>query len=250
MGIGMTELATGITASILVIGDEILSGRTQDENVQFIAKSLGSVGIVLSEVRIVPDNLPAIITAIHELSKSYDYVFTTGGIGPTHDDITSEAMAAAFNRPIALNSGALKAMSEYAAKLGKTMNEASKKMAYIPEDAKLLHNSISGAPGFLIENVYVLPGVPYIMRAMFELLIPTLKHGPAIKSYTIRLKVGESIVADILRSAQEKYKEVSIGSYPFVENDRHCTNVVVTSSNHAILEEAYEELEGLLLQFG
>ncbi len=238
-----------ISASILIIGDEILSGRTQDINVQFIAKSLSSVGITLAEVRIIPDNISAITAAIKDVSKSYDYVFTTGGIGPTHDDITAEAMASAFGRHLVVYPEALQTMSEYAAKLGKSVNEASKRMAYIPESAELLSNPVSGAPGFRLDNVYVLPGVPNIMRAMFALILPTLKHGPAIESKTICLRVGESTVAQILSSTQDKYQEVSIGSYPFVENNQHCTNVVITSSNHDILEVVYSELSELLTQF-
>lgn len=239
-----------ITAAIIVIGNEILSGRTQDQNVQFIARRLGEAGISLSEVRIVPDTYNSIITTTKELSASYDYVFTTGGIGPTHDDITTSAIAQAFDTELELNLVALNIMLEFAHKMGKTeVSYTNKKMAYIPKGTRLIHNPISGAPGFIIKNVYVLPGIPDIMQAMFDLILPKLEHGPHIKSLTIDLNIGESIVAHHLEEIQNQHLDISIGSYPFMKDNKYATSIVLTSSQHESLESAYNKLIILLADY-
>lgn len=236
-----------ITAAIIVIGNEILSGRTQDQNVQYIALRLGEAGIILNEVRVVPDLYRSIIKTVKELSVSHDYVFTTGGIGPTHDDITTSAIAQAFNTELELNTTALNVMLEFAYKMHKTeVSETNKKMAYIPKGTTLIDNPISGAPGFIIHNVYVLPGIPDIMQAMFNNILPRLKHGPRIKSLTIELNIGESIVADLLEATQNEYPTVSIGSYPFIKEQKYATSVVLTSPDHSALDLAHKKLQKLL----
>ena len=235
-----------ISAAILIIGNEILSGRTQDQNVAFIAIKLAKIGIILKEVRVIPDEKSRIIQNTLSLSTTYDYVFTTGGIGPTHDDITSESMSEAFGLEYTLNEEARKMLETSAAKMQKELNKASLKMAYIPKGATLLDNPISGAPGFVIDNVYVLPGVPHIMQAMFEILVNDLKHGASIETKSIDVYVGESLIAKNLEEVQNKYDDVQIGSYPFTKNGAHATSVVLTSSNPLALESAYNELRELL----
>ncbi|MES2215003.1 MAG: competence/damage-inducible protein A [Pseudomonadota bacterium] len=236
-------------ASLIIIGNEILSGRTQDQNVGFIAQKLGAAGISLCEVRIIPDVVSSITKTLLELSSAHDYVFTTGGIGPTHDDITSKTIAETFGLKYELNEEAYQILLDYYTSLGREINPASKKMAYMPEGVRLLRNSVSGAPGFIIKNIYVLPGVPNIMQAMLEDLIPELNHGPAIKSKNLDILVGESIIADKLEALQNKYPNIDVGSYPYVTSNSHATSVVLTSSDHSALDIAYNELAHELLEY-
>lgn len=231
-----------IKASIVIIGNEILSGRTKDSNINYIAKQLPNLGISLAEVRIVPDTESMIIEAVKELSSRYDYVFTTGGIGPTHDDITAESIAKCFGRKIELNEEALSILEDGYKKMGRKMNIASKKMAMMPKDASLISNSVSGAPGFSIENVYVMAGIPEIMQSMFESLIPKLKSGNPVMSKQISILAGESLVANQLSTLQSNYPNLEMGSYPFKYGDKHSTSLVLRGDNKEQLEEAFDEL--------
>jgi molybdenum cofactor synthesis domain-containing protein len=230
------------TAAIIIIGDEVLSGRTLDTNTQYIAKKLSEIGVDLIEARVIPDNRQMIIDTIYELKTKYTYIFTTGGIGPTHDDITSEAVAAAFNLPLELHKESFEALKESYASRNQVLNKAREKMAYIPKDAALIPNPISIAPGFRLDNVYVMAGVPYIMEAMLNQILPLLKHGKQVKSKTIDVIIGESLIAADLESIQNKYPEIKIGSYPFKLESQYCTSVVLRSSNYEKLDQAYTEL--------
>lgn len=242
-------MTSAIRAVVVIIGNEILSGRTQDQNVGFIARRLGSVGISLAEVRIIPDVKSSIVGTIRELISCYDYIFTTGGIGPTHDDITSESVAEALMLKCELHPEASRVIADFYAKLGRVVNPASQKMAYIPENAKLLHNPVSGAPGFTIGNLYVLPGIPHIMQSMLEILLPSLKQGPAIVSQNLDLLVGESIIAAKLETLQIEYPSVDIGSYPYQVDGCHATSVVLRSSDAEALGSAYKKLKQALREY-
>ena len=171
-----------VTAALIVIGNEILSGRTRDVNVAYLARQLTALGIVLAEVRMVRDEERAIVAAVNTLRAAHDYVFTTGGIGPTHDDITCESVARAFNLPYRINPAAKRILEEFYEGSGRELNEARMRMAYTPEGAALIDNPVSRAPGFRVENVHVLAGIPAVMRAMFESVAPTLKGGRAVRS--------------------------------------------------------------------
>ncbi len=204
---------SSVTASCLIIGDEILSGRTQDKNLNFIAKELVSIGINLKEVRVVSDNENEIIAAVNELRKKYNYLFTTGGIGPTHDDITSLAISKAFGDELVKNKEAEKILIHHYGK--ENINEARIKMAYIPLKAKLLDNPVSSAPGFIIENVIVMAGVPNIMQSMFYAAKKDLVHGSKVESREIKISITESVIAKEMEDLQNKFDDISIGSYPY-----------------------------------
>ena len=201
------------TAGIIVIGDEILSGRTQDSNSNFIAKKLIKEGIKLEEVVVIEDNKDTIINSVLNYSKKYSYVFTTGGIGPTHDDITSESISNAFNLEYVTNKEAYKILDNYYPK--GEFNESRQKMAKMPIGSDLILNPMTAAPGFIVKNVYVLPGVPEIMKVMFLELIKKLKKGKPKIIVTINTNLYESKIAIFLRDIQDKYKDSSIGSYPY-----------------------------------
>ena len=237
-----------ITAAILIIGNEILSGRTQDINIQYIATKLSERGIHLEEVRIVPDIKQSIIDTVNDLRKKYTYIFSTGGIGPTHDDITSDAIAAAFRVKLTKHPEAYRRLEEYYKASGRTLTTPNSKMADMPQGASLIDNSASTAPGFIMQNVYVMAGVPYIMQAMMDFVLPMLAIGKPIESRTISLLVGESIIANEMESIQNKYPDVSIGSYPFIEDAKPATSVVMRSSNIKVLEKAFDEFRDLLIQ--
>ena len=215
------------TASMLVIGDEILSGRTRDSNMHFLAVELSKVGIDLKEVRVVRDYKPSIISAVRTLSASFDFVFTSGGIGPTHDDITSECMAEAFNRPIEIHEYARYKLEDYYRRLGKKLNSSRLRMASIPKGSELIKNSVSVAPGFSIENVHVMAGVPKVFQAMVLSILTTLKRGTPTLSRTLKLFLGEGEIAIILEKLSLDYPKLSIGSYPFVKSGEFGVNIVV-----------------------
>ena len=212
---------------MLVIGDEILSGRTQDTNSNFLALALTKKSINLSEIRIVPDKKSQIIYAVNELRHKYDYVFTSGGIGPTHDDITADSIAEAFSVGIKVREDAKKLLASNYANGEKDLNSSRLRMARIPEGAHLIENKISKAPGFYLSNVYVMAGVPVIFQAMTDWIIPQLSHGKPTISTTIRIDRPEGEIAKSLKIIAQDYKEVSIGSYPFNEKGLLGTNVVV-----------------------
>ncbi|QTL03689.1 competence/damage-inducible protein A [Aquabacter sp. L1I39] len=225
-----------VTAALLVIGDEILSGRTKDKNIGHVAERLTEVGVDLKEVRVVPDEEPEIVAAVNALRGRYDYVFTTGGIGPTHDDITADAIAKAFGVSIDVDPRARAMLLEYIAE--KDLNEARLRMARIPDGADLVVNSVSKAPGFRLGNVYVMAGVPRIMHAMLEAIIPELRKGAPMLSRTVQANAKEGDIAAPLGEIAKRYPKAIIGSYPFLdENGRPNTNLVVRARDAALLEE-------------
>jgi molybdenum cofactor synthesis domain-containing protein len=242
-------METPKTAAILVIGDEILSGRTQDTNVNYIARFLGVRGIDLKEARVVGDGEAEIVAALNALRGTYDFVFTTGGIGPTHDDITADAIAAAFEVGISYHPQAYAALE---ARYGKDeFNEMRKRMARIPHGAALVKNSVSIAPGFHIGNVFVLAGVPAIARAMLEALAPLLPQGPLVHAITIAADIGEGMVAEGLAAIQKAHPDVAIGSYPhFRGQGGFGVQLVARSRDLVAAESSAREIETLLHKLG
>jgi len=224
-----------VTAGFVMIGDEILSGRTQDKNLNFLAKNLAELGISLKEVRVVPDIEGEIIEAINSLRKKYDYIFTSGGIGPTHDDITSAAVAKAFDAKLILHKTAEEILRKH---YGDQLNEARLKMAYIPQGASLLDNPVSSAPGFRIENVFVMAGVPKIFEAMYEAASKELIGGKKTQSQEITTDLTEGYLAYDLEQLQKKYPQVAMGSYPFVSG----TSLVFRSIDYVALERSCAEM--------
>jgi molybdenum cofactor synthesis domain-containing protein len=218
------------TAALAVIGDEILSGRTQDKNVAQVATWLNDQGIRLAEVRIVPDDEEKIADAVNALRGAHDYLFTTGGIGPTHDDITVDSIAAAFGVPVVVHPEARRILEDYYATRG-GLTEARLRMARVPEGAELIANETSGAPGIRIGNVFILAGVPHIAANMLEALTGTLQGGSPVKSVTVGALVAESEVADLLRQIQADHSGVAIGSYPTVKDGRYGANFVMRSQD-------------------
>lgn len=231
------------TAAILVIGDEVLSGRTKDKNIGFIADYLTALGIDLKEARIVSDVEADIVAAVNALRARYTYVFSTGGIGPTHDDITADAMAVAFGVGISHHPEATRLLTEFFAKMGREANEARMRMARIPHGASLIENKASVAPGFRMENVFVMAGVPRVMQAMMDVIAPTLTGGPKMESRTIEFHGGEGEVAKGLAEVQQRFAEVSIGSYPFESAEGFGTNLVLRSRDVVALQQATDEVE-------
>ena len=223
-----------IRASLIIIGDEILSGRTEDKNLAYLAKWLGKLGIHLSEVRVVLDNESDIIEAVNALRKRYDYVFTTGGIGPTHDDITTESIAKAFGVKTRIDGDALKKMQDYLA--GKELTDPLLKMLYIPEGGQLIYSPATKAPGYKIENVFVMAGIPKIMQGMLEGMYDYLEKGAVVHSQSFDIMVGESFFAEELEKIQNKFSDVEIGSYPFSRDGKYGATLVIRSTNLENLE--------------
>lgn len=236
------------TAAIIVIGDEILSGRTQDTNSNWIAQKLTEHGISLKEIRVVDDNQQSIISAVNALRKSYDYVFTTGGIGPTHDDITADSIAWAFDVPIAENEAARNKLLQHYGEA--ELSDARLRMARIPSGATLIDNPVSAAPGFQIENVYVMAGVPKIMQAMLDCVLPSLSSGAVVLSKTVSCQIQESVVAPILEDIQNMYEGVKIGSYPSYGNGTPRLNIVLRGIDEEKLSIATHQLLKALDRFG
>ena len=236
------------SAAILVIGDEVLSGRTQDTNSHTIARFLGSLGIDLGEIRVVSDREPAIVAALNALRAQYDLVFTTGGIGPTHDDITADAVAAAFGVGIDYHPEAY-ALLEARYPPGE-FNEARKRMARTPHGATLIANPVSVAPGFSIGNVHVMAGVPQVMRAMLESLAPSLPRGQATTAITIQTNLLEGVIAAGLGVIQKAEKDVSLGSYPFLRDGVPGVQLVVRSRDADAAERAAVAVEAMLQGLG
>jgi molybdenum cofactor synthesis domain-containing protein len=231
---------TTVTAAFVMIGDEILSGRTTDKNLNFLATNLTEMGINLKEVRVVPDVESEIIAAVNAVKNKFDYIFTSGGIGPTHDDITSLSIAKAFGDELVQNQEATEILIKYYGI--ENINEARLKMAFVPKTAKLLDNPVSSAPGFRIANVFVMAGVPKIFQAMFEAAKKELEVGKKVKSKEIRISLTESIIAKDLEDLQNQYPEVSMGSYPFDGG----TSLVFRSNDYEILEKSVKEMAELL----
>jgi molybdenum cofactor synthesis domain-containing protein len=226
------------TAAVLLIGDEVLSGRTKDKNLGFIADYLTALGIDLKEARVVADDEADIIDAVNALRARYTYVFSTGGIGPTHDDITSDCMAKAFGVEISHHHKASDILLKYFAEIGREPNEARMRMARIPHGASLIHNSVSKAPGFRLENVFVMAGVPKVMNAMMDAIAPQLSGGIPVISKTIRFEGGEGDIAKPLKDVQEKFPMLSLGSYPFESERGFNTNLVLRGRDEVALSAA------------
>lgn len=243
----MTTVQT-LSAAIIVIGNEILSGRTQDTNVQWIAEKLLDRGIRIMEVRIIPDIESKIISTVNELRTAYDYVFTTGGIGPTHDDITAESVAKAFGLPLVEDAEAVKTLSNYYSP--DNLTPARRKMAQVPKGSALIPNPVSAAPGFHVENVFVLAGVPRIMRAMLDDVKDTLRQGPPILSNTVACMLGESTIAADLGALQGRYANVEIGSYPHYRGGMLGLSLVLRSIDPVLLDAATKELIEMIRKHG
>jgi molybdenum cofactor synthesis domain-containing protein len=238
------------TAALVVIGDEILSGRTQDKNVAQIATWLNDQGIRLAEVRIVPDVTERIADAVNALRSAHDYVFTTGGIGPTHDDITVDAIAAAFGVPVVFDEQARAILSEYYRDRPGGLTEARLRMARVPKGAELIPNPTSGAPGVRIENVYIMAGVPHIAASMLAALTGKLEGGRPVVSVTVGARAPESDVADLLRETEADHPGVAIGSYPFFKEGRYGANFVIRSSDEDLARATGEDLSKRLREAG
>mgnify|MGYP001452449181 FL=1 len=234
-------------ASLIIIGDEILSGRTEDKNLSYLAKWLGRLGINLSEVRVVLDDEDDIIEAVNSLRKKYDYVFTTGGIGPTHDDITTECVAKAFGVESRIDDDALEKMQTFLE--GKELTEPLLKMLRIPEGGELIYSPVTKAPGYKIENVFVMAGIPKIMRGMLEGMYDYLEKGDLIHSRSFDIMVGESFFAEELTQIQDKYSDVSVGSYPFSRDGKYGATIVLRSTQESQLESCELLVKELISRF-
>lgn len=221
-------------AALIIIGDEILFGTTRDTNTPFIAEALTTKGIRLLEVRVVPDIKENIVHAVQDLKDNYDYVFTTGGIGPTHDDITTESIASAFNIEVEENLEARKLLENYYG--AENLNTSRLKMAQLPKGAKLIENPISATPGFIVENIYVMAGIPRIMQVMFHNIIDTLAGGNPMLSNTIACDLYESQIANELSQLQDSYDNVSIGSYPQYRSGQLGLSIAIRSTDKKILD--------------
>ncbi|HEX7823139.1 MAG TPA: molybdopterin-binding protein [Sphingobium sp.] len=233
------------TAALLIIGDEILSGRTQDKNVAQVAGWLNIQGIRLKEVRVVADDMDAIGEAVKILGQRNDYLFTTGGIGPTHDDITVDAIAAALGVPVVVHPDARAVLEDYYVTRG-GLTDARLRMARVPEGATLIENRYSGAPGINLGNIFIMAGVPHIAAAMLDSLTGTLEGGLPVLSATVGCWVAESEIADLLASTERAYDDVQIGSYPFFREGRTGANFVIRSTSQAVLDDCVAALiEGL-----
>jgi molybdenum cofactor synthesis domain-containing protein len=237
-----------VTACVLIIGNEILSGRTQDANLAFLARGLDAVGIRMREARVIADDATAITATVNSVRRIFDYVFTTGGIGPTHDDITAQSVADAFGVPLALHPEAKRLLETHYPP--GNLNAARMRMAMVPEGAALLPNPISRAPGFQIGNVFVLPGVPSIMQGIFEQLKYRLRGGEKVRSRSVSCHLGEGTIADDLGALQSRYPDLEIGSYPYFRRGDFGVTLVLRGTDSVRLAEATDELKLLLRALG
>ncbi len=235
-----------VTAALIVIGDEILSGRTKDKNIGYVADHCSAIGIQLKEVRIIGDEAAEIAAAVNALRAKYSYVFTTGGIGPTHDDITADSIAKAFGVAIDIDQRALDVMLPHFKARGVEITPARLRMARIPDGADLVDNPVSKAPGFMLDNVITMAGIPSIMQVMLDAVTPRLKKGRMMHAEAIDLDYPEGTVAELLGSHQQAYPEVAMGSYPTIKNNRPCTQLVLRSVDAERLQRATQELRKLL----
>ena len=233
------------TAAMLVIGDEILSGRTRDSNMYFLAGELTKVGIDLVEVRVVADDRAAIICAVRALSAGFDQVFTSGGIGPTHDDITADCIAAAFGVPIDVRADARAILQAHYDRAGTQLNEARLRMARIPDGAALIDNPVSSAPGFTLGNCHVMAGVPSVFQAMVASVLPRLTGGVPLLSQTWRIEKGEGDIASPLSALAQDYPDLAMGSYPFNQNGIYGANIVIRGQDLARIDAAMARLMAL-----
>ena len=238
------------TAAIIVIGDEILSGRTKDKNIGWLADQLSAMGVQLAEARVIADKKSIIINTVKTLSNAYDLVFTSGGIGPTHDDITTDAVAAACNVPVIRHPEAERRLIAHYENTDLEFNKARQKMADIPDTATLIDNPLSAAPGYIIGNVHVLPGVPTILQAMFEGVRGKLPGGVVMTRITVQCSTGEGNIATILVDVETQYHGVSIGSYPYMKPGHFGTAVVVSAIDVELATEAAKMVEREVRAFG
>jgi len=236
-----------IRASLVIIGDEILSGRTEDTNLAYLAKWLGNLGIHLSEVRVVLDDEKEIIESVNTLRKKYDYVFTTGGIGPTHDDITTDSIAKAFGVETRIDDEALEKMKEFLD--GKELTEPLLKMIHIPEGGELIYSPATKAPGYKIENVFVMAGIPKIMQGMLEGMYDYLEKGDVVHSRSFDIFVGESLFAEKLKDIQQEFQNISIGSYPFSRDGKYGATIVLRSTDDSALDGCEILIEKLIAKY-
>lgn len=233
------------TAAMLVIGDEILSGRTQDTNTHHLAGRLTAKGIDLKEVRVVSDDVERIGAAATELSKVYDHVFTSGGIGPTHDDITSDAIGSAFGARVEVRDDARSILQAHYDRLGTELNAARLRMARIPEGASLIDNPVSAAPGFTLRNVHVMAGVPSVFEAMLESVLPALTGGAPLVSRSLRIERGEGDIAGPLAELAGAFDDLAFGSYPYIHNGVFGANIVIRGTDAARVDDAAAALNAL-----
>lgn len=241
-------MSSAPTACLVIIGNEILSGRTLDANLPYLAKKLGEIGIRLREARVVPDIEAEIVAAIHAVRMRYDYVFTTGGIGPTHDDITTASIAAAFGVPVVRHPVAEALLrNHYTAD---QINAARLKMADVPEGAELLNNPVTSAPGFRIANVYVMAGVPRIMQGMLDDILPTLRSSTPIRSVSVTTNLTEGVIAQGLTEIQARFPEIDVGSYPMYERGQLATSLVLRSADDVRNRAAAAEVEAMIAACG
>jgi len=246
-----TASSDAVTACVLLIGDELLSGRTQDANLAFIARQLNEAGIHVREARVVPDDEDTIVTTLNEVRRRFDYVFTTGGIGPTHDDITADSIARAFGTELVMDPDIEARIRRVGAERGfsEEVLEASLRMARVPRGSRLIETEV-GAPGFAIENVYVMAGIPRVMQSMMQQLRPTLRGGRPKRSRSLGVYLGESMVANGLREIQARYPHIDLGSYPFQEQGRYGTTLVVRGEDEDAIEAMLEEVRELVVGLG
>ena len=233
-------------AAIIVIGNEILSGRTQDVNIGSLSKWLNGLGVKVEEARVITDEENKIIKTIHELRKKFNYIFTTGGIGPTHDDITSRSIAKAFNLSYGYHKEAYAILEKYYGK--NKFSEGRKKMAMLPNKASLILNPSSGAPGFIVDNVYCLPGVPSILKSMLGGLNSKINGGKKILSKTMNLKTVESEIAEPLERVQNKFKDIEIGSYPFFKQGKVGVSIVMRSTKLEQIKNSAKQIQSFIKQ--
>jgi molybdenum cofactor synthesis domain-containing protein len=246
----MGEGPKTVTAAVIVIGNEILSGRTKDKNLGYLAEALDEIGVQVREARVVPDIEAEIVAAVNSLRARFDYVFTTGGIGPTHDDITADCIAKAFGVGIDYHPEAMRIMGAHYEKTGGELNEARKRMARIPDGGELVENPVSRAPGFRMDNVYTMAGIPVICQAMFQSLKHQLVGGDPMLSVSITGYMPEGLMAPGLEVIQDRHADVDIGSYPFHRNGRYGSVIVCRSQIEAAMNEAAEEVREMMRDLG
>ena len=238
------------SAGIIIIGDEILSGRTKDTNINWIANELNEIGIKLKEARVIEDDKNTIINTVLEFSKKFTYVFTSGGIGPTHDDITTECVAKAFNQKLYKDTEAMRRLKLHYEGTNIDFNEARQKMAIVPTNSELIDNPVSAAPGYRIENLFVFAGVPKIMQGMFNSILNELTGGKKLKSKTVSSNIGEGLIAKDLEKIENEFLNVKIGSYPYFKPGSFGTSIVLRSEDEVSLEKASEAILEIVIKLG
>ena len=238
------------TAGIIIIGDEILSGRTKDTNINWIATELNNIGVRLIEARIISDDFETIIETVKNFTKKFTYVFSCGGIGPTHDDITTESVARAFNQKLVKDAEAMRRLKIHYEGTNIEFNEARQKMAIIPTNSILIDNPVSAAPGYKIENLFVFAGVPKIMQGMFSSILYDLVGGIKLKSKTVSSNVGEGLIAKDLEQIEKKFKAVKIGSYPYFKPGNFGTSIVLRSEYENLLNQASQAVLSAIIKLG